>query len=145
MTTYPVVQHESISCVPPPRWKCRHPRPPPLKWKLQNRHCSYEKILDVHWKTWITTTTRNHPLYNGIVSVLKITLLYVASVITIFLVRSRNKPKQKQNWNRYPSPPRQCNTCTPRGIPLAQILTKFCAVEVFLIFSRSVLWSQFSK
>jgi len=38
MITYPVVQHESISCVPPPQIKVSPPQWPP-KWKLQNRHC----------------------------------------------------------------------------------------------------------
>ena len=47
LAIYPVVQHESISYVPP-RWKCRHPSGPPT-WKPQNRHCPHQKTGTINW------------------------------------------------------------------------------------------------
>jgi len=55
--------------------------------------------------------TRNLPLCNGTIIVLKISLLHSVSVITNFVIPKRDK---KQNYrNEYASPPRQCNTGRP--------------------------------
>ena len=50
----------------------------------------------VHKKTWYRCTTRNLPLRNGTITVLKITILHSVSVITNFVIQKRDKKKQKK-------------------------------------------------
>jgi len=51
----------------------------------------------VHKKTWYRCTTRNLPLRNGTITVLKITILHSVSVITNFVIQKRYKKKPKKN------------------------------------------------
>jgi len=58
MITYPVVQHESISCVPP-RWKCRHPSQWPPKMKTPEPPLRRNPMEIVQYVQY-----RNAPQYN---------------------------------------------------------------------------------
>ena len=83
-------------------------------------------------------TTRNLPLCNGTIIVLKITLLHGVSVITNFVIRKRDIKKQTKKETSHFLVYSRCATHDPhhtwhgdRGCP-----SRFCILLTFLIRSE---------